>query len=129
MRNVPAATEQTRELERLARRAREEAGFAPPPPPYVQLRRLEHPPVPRTRAVVASDAPTTVDGELTDKQRALLDAVLAAPSVSAAAADLGMSRSNVYAGLRRVGRKVGVTDVSELLRLLRAGRLASVLEG
>ncbi len=36
-----------------------------------------------------------------------------------------MSRSNVYASLRRIGRKLGVADVPELLRLLRgAGRLA-----
>jgi DNA-binding NarL/FixJ family response regulator len=130
MRNVPAATEQARELERLARREREEAGFAPPPPPYVHLSRLEHPPVPTARAtVVTSDGLVAIDGALTDKQRALLDAVLAAPSVSAAAADLGVSRSNVYASLRRVGRKVGVTDVSEVLRLLRAGALASAMEG
>jgi hypothetical protein len=57
-----------------------------------------------------------------------LGALRAAPSVTAAAADLGMSRSNVYASLRRVAGKVGVTDVSELLRLLRAGRLTATLE-
>jgi hypothetical protein len=39
-----------------------------------------------------------------------------------------MSRSNVYASLRRVGRKLGVADVSELLRLLRRGDLAGTLE-
>ena len=55
------------------------------------------------------------------RQRVLLEALLAAPSVSAAATDLGVSRSNVYASLRRVGRNVGVADVPELLRLLRAG--------
>ena len=55
--------------------------------------------------------------DLTPKQRVLLQALLAAPSVSAAATELGMSRSNVYASLRRVGRKVGVADVSELLSL------------
>ena len=71
----------------------------------------------------SADPLVALDAELTAKQRELLDALVAAPSVSAAAADLGMSRSNVYASLRRVGRKVGVTDVSELLRLLRAGRL------
>jgi hypothetical protein len=40
-----------------------------------------------------------------------------------------MSRSNIYASLRRVGRKLDVSDVSELLRRLRSGDLASALEG
>jgi DNA-binding NarL/FixJ family response regulator len=69
-----------------------------------------------------------MEGELTDKQRELLEALVSAPSVSAAAAELGMSRSNVYASLRRVGRKLGVSDVSELLRLLRDGSLTDALE-
>jgi hypothetical protein len=38
-----------------------------------------------------------------------------------------MSRSNVYASLRRVGRKLGISDVSELLKLLRAGGLDPAL--
>ena len=79
----------------------------------------------RRAAVVTPDPLVGLDGELTAKQQELLGAVLDAPSVSAAAAALGMSRSNVYAGLRRIGRKVGITDVSELLRLLRAGRLTA----
>ena len=53
----------------------------------------------------------------------LLQALHAAPSVSAAATDLGVSRSSVYASLRRVARTVGVADVPELLSLVRAGRL------
>jgi DNA-binding NarL/FixJ family response regulator len=68
-----------------------------------------------------------VSAELTSKQRELLQALVDAPSVSAAATALGVSRSNVYASLRRVGRKVGVGDVSELLRTLRGGGLASLL--
>ena len=55
------------------------------------------------------------------------EVLLGRASVESAAASLSMSRSNVYASLRRVGRKVGVTDVSDLLRLLRAGRLTTVL--
>ena len=39
-----------------------------------------------------------------------------------------MSRSNVYASLRRVGRKLGISDVSELLRLVRDGSLDRALE-
>ena len=65
---------------------------------------------------------------LTEKQRDLLRALQVAPSVSDAAAELGMSRSNIYASLRRVGRKLEVSDVSELLRRLRAGELAATLD-
>jgi two-component system, OmpR family, response regulator len=61
--------------------------------------------------------------ELTDKQRELLDRLASAPSVSDAAAGLGVSRSNVYASLRRITRKLGVASVPELLTLVRSGDL------
>ena len=96
-----------------------------PPGPQPRLSRLEHTPHRRRRRGRGA-APTerpTVEAALTAKQRELLAALLAAPSVSAAATELGMSRSNVYASLRRIGRKLGIADVSELLRLLRAGSL------
>jgi DNA-binding NarL/FixJ family response regulator len=122
-------SERVQELVRLARLEREAAGQRPPPDPVVRLSRLEHPRPPLRRpAVVTADPLVAIDADLTAKQRALLEALLVAPSVSVAAARLSMSRSNVYASLRRVGRKVGVTDVSELLRLLRAGRLTTVLD-
>lgn len=66
---------------------------------------------------------------LTDKQRALLRTLLEVPSVSDAAATLDMSRSNIYASLRRIGRKLDVGDVSELLRRLRNGDLDAILDG
>jgi DNA-binding NarL/FixJ family response regulator len=121
--------ERVRELVRLARLEREATGQRPPPDPVVRLSRLEHlrPPLRRT-PVVAAEPSVAIDVDLTAKQRALLEVILVAPSVSAAAASLSMSRSNVYASLRRVGRKIGVTDVSELLRRLRAGRLTTVLD-
>jgi len=116
-------------LVQIAREERAAAGQAPPPDPYVRLRCLEHARTPARRAtVLAPDPLLALDGELTAKQRQLVDALLASPSVSAAAASLGMSRSNVYAGLRRVGRKVGVPDVSELLSLLRTGHLVTTRE-
>jgi DNA-binding NarL/FixJ family response regulator len=91
---------------------------------------LEHPRTPARRPTVVTPEPlVTIDGELTGKQRALLEALVVVPSVSAAAARLSMSRSNVYASLRRVGRKVGVADVTELLRLLRAGQLTAPSDG
>jgi len=118
---------QHRGLTTLARMERNAAGGDAPARSQTRLSRLEHPrgaPPPPT-----SVEATAIEGEdLTPKQRDLLVALLTAPSVSAAAAELGMSRSNVYASLRRIGRKVGVADVSELLRRLRNGDLRAVLE-
>jgi DNA-binding CsgD family transcriptional regulator len=58
---------------------------------------------------------------LTDKQRQLLRAVSVAPTVMEAASALGMSRSNVYARLRRINRKLGTRSVRDLLDLVRSG--------
>jgi DNA-binding CsgD family transcriptional regulator len=58
---------------------------------------------------------------LTDKQRQLLRVVSAAPTVMAAASELGTSRSNVYASLHRINRKLGTRSVRELLDLVRSG--------
>jgi CheY-like chemotaxis protein/DNA-binding CsgD family transcriptional regulator len=60
-------------------------------------------------------------GQLSPKQRQLLEAVGGSPTVSEAAAHLEVSRSNVYASLRRIARKLGVRTVSELVLLARAG--------
>jgi DNA-binding response OmpR family regulator len=88
------------------------------------LTRLEHRPtaVTESRQLVAAreKLPT-----LTDKQRELLDRLASANSVSDAAAGLGVSRSNVYASLRRISRKLGVPSVPELLGLVRSRTLAT----
>jgi DNA-binding response OmpR family regulator len=62
-------------------------------------------------------------GSLSPKQRELLDVLHASASVSQAAADLRVSRSNVYASLRRISRKLGTRSVGELLALVREGDL------
>lgn len=62
-------------------------------------------------------------GALTPKQRRILDRLADGRSVTAVANDLGMSRSNVYAGLRRIGRLLGLYGTEELLGLLRSGEL------
>jgi two-component system alkaline phosphatase synthesis response regulator PhoP len=116
----------------LARLARMESGspsVGPAADPRPRLGRLERP-----RDLPAPAAPLRVldissAAELTGKQRELLRVLQAAPSVSDAAEQLGMSRSNIYASLRRIGRKLDVDDVSELLRRLRAGELAAALDG
>ena len=120
---------QQKGLASLARIERNAAGGDAPSGPRTRLSRLEH-----ARSAIPAQEPAPaaaaeVDGELTDKQRELLRALLDASSVSAAADELGMSRSNVYASLRRIGRKLGVADVTELLRLLREGSLARAIEG
>jgi CheY-like chemotaxis protein len=107
-------------LERLARIEKGDPAETSQPRP--RLSRLEPVPVPPPSRAPREIDPTLVAG-LTSRQRELLAAVKAAPSVTAAAAGLGMSRSNVYATLRRVGRRLGVPDVTDLLELLRDGGL------
>lgn len=88
--------------------------------PRLRLSRLEHA---RPREGSGDGGARHIGEDLTDKQRNLLRSLLAAPSVSAAAISLGVSRSNVYASLRRIARKVDLDSVPELLRRLRAGQL------
>lgn len=59
--------------------------------------------------------------QLSDKQQELLATLQHSSSVSEAASRLHVSRSNVYASLRRIGRKLGTRSVPELLALVRAG--------
>jgi two-component system alkaline phosphatase synthesis response regulator PhoP len=122
---------QQRALERLARIERGADGASSPSgAPRPRLGRLEHPrtaaPPPPTTTTPPPAGPAEA---LTDKQRTLLRTLKATASVTDAADELDMSRSNIYASLRRVGRKLDVPDVTELLRRLRAGRLDSVIEG
>ena len=112
------ALEQLARIERGDRREKEGAE-APRP----RLTRLETTPVaPRARAAQVSPAALA---SLSEKQVQLLAAVAAAPTVRDAAAGLAVSRSNVYASLRRIARKLGVRSVPELVTLARAGELSS----
>ena len=86
------------------------------------ITRLEHRPTPTPEPKQLTDARVKLT-ELTDKQRDLLDRLATAASVSDAATDLGVSRSNVYASLRRISRKLGVASVPDLLVLVRDGSL------
>jgi CheY-like chemotaxis protein len=111
-------------LERLARleKGAPRTDVAEGDEPRPRLGRLEH-----TREIPVEPVREPIDrdllAELTARQHELLDAVRAAPSVTIAAETLGMSRSNVYASLRRIGRRLGVGSVPELLDRARAGDL------
>lgn len=120
---------QTQALERLARIESGGSGAAMPKAARPRLGGLEH-----LREAAPQPAVAPVRGEpspeaLTDKQRVVLLTLRETASVSDAAALLDMSRSNIYASLRRVGRKLNIPEVSDLLRLLRAGELDSILQG
>lgn len=109
-------------LEQLARMEKGsdpmgQSGMANP-----RLTRLEHRPAPTPEPKQLVDARDKL-AELTDKQRDLLERLASAPSVSDAATDLGVSRSNVYASLRRISRKLGIASVPDLLVLVRDGSL------
>jgi two-component system response regulator VicR len=60
---------------------------------------------------------------LSIKQRELLAAVRACPTVQEAASRLSVSRSNVYASLRRIARRLSVTGAPELVSLIRQGAI------
>jgi DNA-binding response OmpR family regulator len=86
--------------------------------PRPHLTRLEHKPVATAEPKQVVAAREQLDS-LTGKQRELLEKLGQVSSVSDAAAELEVSRSNVYASLRRISRKLGVSSVPELLRLVR----------
>ncbi|GAC1543291.1 MAG: hypothetical protein NVS3B12_31710 [Acidimicrobiales bacterium] len=85
-----------------------------------RLTRLDGEPVTHTRAPVPPVAAGQLE-RLSPKQRDLIEAVAEAPTVSEAATRLDVSRSNVYASLRRIARKLGVPSVTDLVNLARTG--------
>jgi DNA-binding response OmpR family regulator len=109
-------------LEMLARIERNAAPMEVSAAPRPRLSALEH-----EREVARSDQQDTATisedriASLTDKQRHLLQVVSVAPTVMEAAGDLSMSRSNVYASLRRINRKLGTRSVRDLLDIVRSG--------
>ena len=109
-------------LEQLARMEKGSDPLGQSPFTRPRITRLEHRPSPTPEPKQLVDARGKLE-ELTDKQRDLLDRLSSAPSVSDAATDLGVSRSNVYASLRRISRKLGIASVPDLLVLVRDGSL------
>lgn len=105
--------------------ARLEKGAPPAPANEARPRmtRLEKVHEPTPARVETPTVAETKLATLSDKQRELLDMVATTPTVSEAAERLEVSRSNVYASLRRIARKLEVRSVSELVQLARTGRL------
>jgi len=89
---------------------------------HPHLTRLERAPEPQSEPPHMRAVRERI-GTLSPKQRELLDVLHATASVSQAASDLQVSRSNVYASLRRISRKLGTRSVRELLALVREGDL------
>jgi DNA-binding response OmpR family regulator len=89
-----------------------------------RLTRLERTPAPAPERQDVRVAREKLS-ELTAKQLELLETLRSSASVSDAAKTLEVSRSNVYASLRRICRKLGIGSVSELLTFVRDG---SILE-
>ncbi len=111
-------------LELVARIESNSSVEAGPRGPRVSMAGLEH-----GRSLAVSSAPPGLEvsaetlAELTDKQRALLDTIAKTPTIMEAAVRLDMSRSNIYASLRRIARRVGAPSVTELLDAVRGGLL------
>ena len=105
-------------LERLARL--EKGGDAEQATlPRPRLTRFESPPVQTTQR--REKAGTVSVSVLSPKQLELLTAVSRTRTVRDAADQLEVSRSNVYASLRRIARKLDVHSVPELVTLARNG--------
>ena len=115
-------------LEQLARLERGAASEPEARAPRPKLTKLEGPGEARSQHSRAPRVSPEAYETLSDKQRELLRAVSDTPTVQAAALELAVSRSNVYASLRRIARKLGVTSVPELVALARQGGLP-VTEG
>jgi CheY-like chemotaxis protein/DNA-binding CsgD family transcriptional regulator len=85
------------------------------------LTRLETAPSPRYVAAQPRPLVPAFPANLSTKQYELLDVVGGTPTVREAAERLGVSRSYVYASLRRIARKLGVRSGPELVGLARRG--------
>ena len=109
-----AALEHLARLERGAQ-AEEDVRRARP-----RLSRLDRPPTPAPVSVTPTIDAAAVEA-LSDKQKELLAAVRDTPTVQEAADRLNVSRSNVYASLRRIARRLSVPSVPELVALARRG--------
>ncbi len=113
-----AQTEALEQLARLERGDRDPAPGARAPRPHLtKLGRVASPDVAPVEPAIAAEKVAA----LSDKQRELLRMVSDTPTVSEAAERLDVSRSNVYASLRRIARRLDVHSVPELVLTVRSG--------
>jgi DNA-binding response OmpR family regulator len=112
-----AALEHLARLESGDRRPPDDAAPAPRP----HLTRLERTATPAAER--RPSVPPAAMASLSEKQAELLRALAAVGTVREAADGLSVSRSNVYASLRRIARKLGVRSVTELVTLAKQGDL------
>jgi CheY-like chemotaxis protein len=114
---------QQRALESIARIERGDDWEVGTPGPRPRLTGLEHTPQPAVDAApVAGPMPGDFEARLnmlTETQREVIETVRNAATVQLAAARLGVSRSSLYATLRRAARRLGVRSVPDLLAQLR----------
>ena len=111
-------------LEQLARLEKGDGAVATQAaPPRPRLTKLEGAPEAKQPAPRPVRLQAAQLQGLSDKQYELLAAVAGTPTVRAAAEQLSVSRSNVYASLRRIARKLGVKTVPELVTIVRQGGL------
>jgi DNA-binding NarL/FixJ family response regulator len=103
---------------------------ATPGPPTSQPERMATPrltrlesTLPIARLARARERSVTPPGGLSSRQQELLDTVATTESVRQAAERLGVSRSYVYASVRRIATKVGVASGPKLIALARQGTL------
>jgi len=108
-------------LEQLAALERGDAGGAEPPAARPHVARLGGP----VGRHAARPGPRRLGADqvlaLSPRQQELLQAVASTPTVSDSAERLGVSRSSVYASLRRIARRLDVASVPELVVLARQG--------
>jgi DNA-binding response OmpR family regulator len=116
---------QQQALEMLARIESNSPPGAASTAPRPRLSAFEHERQPVRAPVALERLAEERVATLTDKQRLMLETVARAPTVIEAAEELAMSRSNVYASLRRISRKLGTGSVSDLLEIVRRGGLPS----
>lgn len=107
-------------LEQLARLERGAQAGEDPKRARPRLSRLDRRPLP-PKAPPAPSVDSGAVAALSDKQKELLVAVRDTPTVQEAADRLSVSRSNVYASLRRIARRLAVPSVPELVTLTRQG--------
>jgi DNA-binding response OmpR family regulator len=120
MKRRKVQTDALEQLARLESGASEPVGARAARP---HLTRLERSPDPEPARAAASGLATEKLADLSDKQRELLQMVASTPTVSEATERLAVSRSNVYASLRRIARKLDVRSVPELVTMVRTNGL------